>query len=231
MADLNPILTWNQETLTRLIEESQQEVFFYTTLSRASHVGLIFFAFGALRTFGMTNPTYFPITGTLLVVGYGPACEVSVEALQTLADFATVQCQMYEKIHQNLRKEGRGNVPELKNNRILLAQWYALSPVPVPPYQPPAQLLSPLQGEQETAKLSITLNAQVENMRRKVLQAYLIHVSEHPEDLRKVSGFGEFHVWEPGSQMGPIPYAVFGKVLNTTIEEQTHSQLAAMIFN
>ena len=229
MAELNSILSWNHRTLGILIEVSKQQKNFYEALSLASHAGLIIFGTGAITTFGMTNPSYFSITGALLIAGYGPACEVSVEALKALADSAAAQCRKYEAIYQNLDAE-LDNVPEFLGNKILIAQWHALSPTEVDAFALPDQLLTPEEGSETFARFNKFKNDQMENMRRKIFRAYLIHVVNNPNDQRKVSEFGEFHNWNSKHLYGNIPYAVFSTVLNTTIERESPAVLAQEIF-
>lgn len=229
MAELNSILSWNHRTLGILIEVSKQQKNFYEALSLASHAGLIIFGTGAITTFGMTNPSYFSITGALLIAGYGPACEVSVEALKSLADSAAAQCRKYEAIYQNLDAE-LDNVPEFLGNKILIAQWHALSPTEVDAFALPDQLLTPEEGSETFARFNKFKNDQMENMRRKIFRAYLIHVVNNPNDQRKVSEFGEFHNWNSKHLYGNIPYAVFSTVLNTTIERESPAVLAQEIF-
>lgn len=229
MAELNPILSWNRRTLGILVGDSKQQKNFYETLSLASHAGLIILGTGALTTFGMTNPSYFSITGSLLIAGYGPACEVSVEALKSLADSAAAQCRKYEAIYQNLDAE-LDDVPELLGNRMLIAQWHALSPIEVDAFALPEQLLTPEEGSETFARFSKFKNDQMENTRRKIFRAYLIHVVNNPNDQRKVSEFGEFHNWNSKHLYGNIPYAVFGNLLNTMIEREPPVVLAQKIF-
>ncbi|QVL55115.1 MAG: hypothetical protein KFB95_07295 [Simkaniaceae bacterium] len=229
MAVLNRIFSWDQRTLVTLIEESKQQKNFYETLSLASHAGLIIFGTGAITTFGMTNPSYFAITGSLLIAGYGPACEISVEASKSLADLAAAQCRKYEAIYQNLDTE-LDEIPALLGNRILIAQWHALSPIEVDAFALPEQLLTPEEGSETFARFAKFRNDQMENMERKIFRAYLIHVANNPNDQRKVSEFGEFHNWNSKHLYRNIPYAVFGNVLNTIIESETPEVLAQEIF-
>ncbi len=229
MAVLNPILSWNQRTLRILVRDSKQQKNFYEALSLTAHAGLVIFGTGALTTFGMTNPSYFSITGSLLIVGYGPACEVSVEALKSLADSAAAQCRKYEAIYQNLDAE-LDDVPELLDNRILIAQWHALSPIEIDAFALPEYLLTPEEGSETFARFAKFRSDQIENMRRKIFRAYLIHVVNNPNDQRKVSEFGEFHNWNSKHLCGSIPYAVFGNISNTMIERESPAILAQEIF-
>ena len=229
MADLNPILSWNQRTLRILVRDSKQQKNFYEALSLTAHAGLIIFGTGALTTFGMTNPSYFSITGSLLIVGYGPACEVSVEALKSLADSAAAQCRKYEAIYRHLDAELE-DVPDLLGNRILIAQWHALSPIEVDAFALPEHLLTPEEGSETFARFAKFRSGQIENMRRKIFRAYLIHEANNPNDQRKVSDFGEFHNWNAKHLYGNIPYAVFGNILNTKIEREQPATLTQEIF-
>ncbi len=229
MATLNPILSWDQETLKILVKDSKEQKNFYEALSLAAHAGLIIFGIGALTTFGMTNPSYFSITGSLLIVGYGPACEVSVEALKSLADSAADQCRKYEAIYQNLDAE-LDDAPELSNSRILIAQWHALSPIEVNAFDLPEQLLTPEEGSEAFTRFAKFQNDQMENIRRKIFRAYLIHVNVNKNDRRKISEFGEFHNWSTEHLYSNIPYAVFRNILNTSIEQATPENLVQPIF-
>jgi len=229
VADLNPILSWDQRTLGIFIKNTKQQKTFYEALSLASHAGLIVFGTGALTTFGMTNPCYFSITGALLIAGYGPACEVSVEALKSLSDSAAAQCRKYEAIYRNFDAELE-DVPGLLEHKTLLPQWHALSPIEIDAFNPPEQLLTPEEGSEMFERFAKFQNDQMENMRRKVFRAYLIHVANNPNDQRKVSQFGEFHNWNSKYLHRNIPYAIFNNVLNTTIENHTPDALAQEIF-
>ncbi|WP_316356897.1 hypothetical protein [Candidatus Neptunichlamydia sp. REUL1] len=229
MADLNPILSWNQRTLRILVRDSKQQKNFYEALSLTAHAGLIIFGTGALTTFGMTSPSYFSITGSLLIVGYGPACEVSVEALKSLADSAAAKCRKYEAIYRHLDGELE-DVPDLLGNRILIAQWHALSPIEVDDFALPEQLLTSEEGSETFARFAKFESGQIENMRRKIFRAYLIYVANNPNDQRKVSDFGEFHNWNAKHLYRNIPYTVFGNILNRTIEREQPATLTQEIF-
>ena len=218
-------------TLESKIKDCKRQENLYQALSLTSHVGLTIFGTGALTTFGMTNPCYFSITGSLLIVGYGPACEVSVDAFQAFADSAAVQCKKYNVILRNLANEKNlARVAELKEYTTLLAQWHALPPIEVIAFNPPRELLTPEVGSETFENFVKFKNDQMENMRNKILRAYLIHVAKNPNDQRELSEFGEFHDWDPSLLYRDTPHAVFENILNTTICENSEADLAQILF-
>ncbi|MCB1110518.1 MAG: hypothetical protein KDK64_06010 [Chlamydiia bacterium] len=229
MAEVNPILLWNRPELERLIAEKQQEVALYTTLSKASHVILIFFGFSCLTTFGMTDPSYTAITGTLIMTGYGPACDVSVEAWQALATHSLAQIAKYREIHRKLG-EHLDDVPELKGNTNLIAQWHALTPLEEIPYVPPEHLLNLAEGNRAFDAFTASMKRRAENGRKKISRAYLIHVANHNRDSRKISKFGKFHFFPDEYLALRIDFVFFRDVRLSEIEAQTPAELARTIF-
>ena len=119
MDEVNPILYWDRPTLEVLVEKSVKEADVYTLLSKTTHVAIIAFGIGGLATFGMTNPSYFSMTGTLLIIGYGPACEVSVEAWDKVSKSCLEKAARYRAILENLNREC-DDVPELLKYKTLL---------------------------------------------------------------------------------------------------------------
>jgi len=230
MAEVNPIFNWDRPTLKVFVEKSVEEAAIYTLLSKTTHVAIIAFGIGGLATFGMTNPSYFSMTGTLLIIGYGPACEVSVKAWDKVSKGCLEKAARYRAILENLNKDCE-DVPELLQSKTLIAQWHALAPIDDIPYTPPPHFTSPDRAFESLRNFEISLNIRRENLRSKILRAYLIHVANHPFDLRKISDFGEFHSYQVEHLHAGIPFAFFKDVLNTTIEKSSPRELSELIFS
>lgn len=230
MAEVNPILRWDKQTLTKLIEQSEQDAELYDFLSKVTHFFIGFFGISALVTFGVIGPSYTATTGTLIIVGYGPACDVSIEAWKALAKNAVKEADKYRNIRENHDKV-LTNVPELQNRQNLIAQWYALELLPKKPFTPPEKLNDPQEGKDTCTHYLESINVRIENCRRKIYRAYLIHAANHPFDLRKVRDFGVFYEWSPEHVTMGIPFAVFKSLTIDDIEALEPARLEKSLFS
>ncbi|MCB1107449.1 MAG: hypothetical protein KDK76_05060 [Chlamydiia bacterium] len=231
MDRVNPILDWNEPRLRTLIRESEEQEALFRILAKASHVSLVLFALASFKTFGMTNPSYFAITGSLSIVGYPCAYEVFVVSFEEWAEKAKEENRRYAEILAHLERENLDLVENLDHHRSLSAQWHALAPVEVPEIPPSTPLHSLQEAKEAHARKKEYFNARMKNCGRKVERAYLIYIANHPEETRRLRELGTFRHWNLKYLDPNTPFVVFNQTLNTTIEEQSELELSRIIFN
>ncbi|WP_194847319.1 hypothetical protein [Candidatus Neptunochlamydia vexilliferae] len=212
MAVENPILSWDQNTLTQKITTCGENQRQFELIALVTRIALCAFGLAVMVAFGRVKPIYFILSATLLIVAYVPAMEVSVDQILLWAEAAAKEAAQYRAIQGELDK---GTVEGL--NEVLSAQFRVLKAKDEPEH-----------GEG-------VIRQRVENLRNKVRQAYLYHVYANKTDARKIADFGTFNRYHINDLIECEKFAVFTKTgrefTNLEVEQTKAQELAKSIFS